>query len=935
VTHLAQAGRFVGRRSEFELLQKRYALAASGTGNIIMLAGEVGAGKSRVVAEFCNYLSGLHTSYAFANCFEYAQSPFAPLLAILTTLTAANPEVLRRSPDIRSALASLIPELGEKDDRRDEPAPDKLRELNALTDALHGFATEHPLVLIVEDIHWADSASLELLQHFASRIESSRILIVATFRPEDLKHQRVLRSLAAKLERRPEVLRVELGPLSDEEMLDLVLSVADERLPLPAVTVRAICAQAEGNPLYAEELLKTVTQGGAFEPGSRLPSSLREAVLDRFRTLEETERQILMRAAVIGRRFSAEFLAQIADVTMDEVVKALKRAIEVSLVVEESNGEIYFTFTHEITRQTIYGELLTTETRRLHNKIATVLEALGPEEHKVELAYHWWQAHEPQKAAHYNELAAAAALDVFAYRDAVVNLERVLATGYERGARLASLNLTLANALHQCGLTERAKRVMESALEYFVSAGDRQNAAAAYLRLAWMYGGYDDTLKAIDLTKQALDMIGNNPDDPAYLSAHTQMMRLYAEYRWEPEKLREHTALAERARGVPTLDHAYFLLLRAVGRAGLGNPAEALADVREASTLAEKFNDPRAAIICWGHLAVVMVQAGEASHALECFDRALAIVRERRLEGLTSAWVLADYAYAKLKQGNLGEARESVLQGLTANIEMPGFRIVLARAGIPAGLQLEEEHLVKRCAQKELVDFALQSSVTTFIGATVAFAERHFAQGRSADAAALVHSALDALERSDARPTFGDADDLFIAVARFGNREDIDRARKFLERVAQTSKVRSTPAYLVLFDAYRAKRSDDEVAATEKALTAARLFGDIGWPHLEAEALEIADKTSEAAAIYKRIGAVRDLRRLEPVLNPVNRRGRAKAEITAREREICDLLVKGMANKMIADKLAISERTVESHVSSILSKLAVGTRAELIAKLKS
>ncbi|MBV8281979.1 MAG: hypothetical protein JO347_07945 [Candidatus Eremiobacteraeota bacterium] len=171
-------------------------------------------------------------------------------------------------------------------------------------------------------------------------------------------------------------------------------------------------------------------------------------------------------------------------------------------------------------------------------------------------------------------------------------------------------------------------------------------------------------------------------------------------------------------------------------------------------------------------------------------------------------------------------------------------------------------------------------------------------------------------------------------MAEHGDRDDVRRARAMLERIAKSSSVRATPALTALFDSFESSRFADKALGEQHAVRAAELFKEIGWPMHEARALELLGRAKEAREIYAKCGATRETRRLDAALNPVNKRGRAKGDLTAREREICDLLVQGKTNKTIADQLVVSERTVESHVSSILMKMNAASRAELIAKLR-
>jgi DNA-binding CsgD family transcriptional regulator len=251
------------------------------------------------------------------------------------------------------------------------------------------------------------------------------------------------------------------------------------------------------------------------------------------------------------------------------------------------------------------------------------------------------------------------------------------------------------------------------------------------------------------------------------------------------------------------------------------------------------------------------------------------------------------------------------------------------------GLRLELDEMVRRCSHKELIDLMLHSSDPAIVGSAAAFAEAFEAQGKSDAARSLLNGAIERLERSKAQPPPGDVDLLLLAVARHGDDADLPRARTILERIVRDSGVRSTPAFLVLFDAYAARRAGDHKHALARAEEAAAMFAAVGWPLYQAEALELAGRDTQALELYRTCGDVRDARRLDAKLNPVNRRGRTKGELTAREREICGLLTKGKTNKAIAEELVLSERTVESHVSSVLTKMGAASRAELIAKLKS
>ncbi|HZV80071.1 MAG TPA: AAA family ATPase [Candidatus Binatus sp.] len=931
----ARASRFIDRRAQSESLERWYAAAAAGKGQTVAISAEGGAGKSRLLYEFARDAKARGARTAVGHCLEYVQSPFAPFLAAFSALIADNPRVLTSANMTTAALAHLIPEL---QDRVPNAAPqdvDKLRVFSAFVDGLKRFSAEQPVVVVVEDLHWADDGTLELLQHVSANIDDCRVLVVVSFRTEDVKRPNRLRSIIAKLERRQSFHNMAVGPLAEPDMHELVEDAAGdeaEQQPLTAARISAICVQSEGNPLFAEELLRTALDSSDANT-SALPGSVREAVLERFGALDESARKIITTAAAFGRTFDPEFLARMTDVPVDDVIAALKGAVDQSLVIEERGSGGRFAFRHELTRAAIYGELLEAESQRLHERIANALEQTQSA-HDAELAFHWWQAGRRDRAAAFYERAGDAALEVFAYRDAVTAYERVLEHGSHDAARWAELELKLASALHQTGLQDRAMRAIEAALAYYEAAGDRDKAAAVCLQLAFLRGGYGDSAGALELANKALAIIEDDPAREVYFDAHVMLMQMFTEFRWEPQRFSEEAALAQRATGSRSpAAQVTFLGVSGFAAVGRGELEQAVALTDQAVALALENNESRAAVRWLASLAMVASDAGEDAVAREAFASTMKLLRSRGIGGLTGAWIVLSSARAELLAGKLSRARELIGEALAQGIESPIFSVWAARTAIPLGLALDDDALVKRCARKQVIEEALGSSVPAAIATVGAFAENLEVQGRSDDARALLSRTLEALSQIDARPGPGDIEACMCTIARIGKLADVPQARKLLEQTAALSHVRSTPAMLALFNAHVATRAGDH-AAEQHASDAAEAFKQINWPMHEAQALELLGRFKAAHSIYERIGAVRDVRRLDAILNPVNRRGRAKGDLTAREREICDLLVQGKTNKAIAEQLVLSERTVESHVSSVLTKLNAATRAELIAKLK-
>lgn len=924
---------FIGRRTQLDLLLRARDASAAESGSMVLIAGDAGTGKSRLVTQFCDGISSGEMRRAVGHCLEYAQSPFAPIVEAFRGLLD-EPGAPRLSKDVREPLAWLLPELRVGSERVIER--DKLQLLNAMAESLQEVAAENSVTVVIEDLHWADTATLEFLQHVLHSLATSRLLFLVTYRPEEVRHGHLLSSILARLERHPAVLSIELEPLSSTEMNALIYHSLEGRATLPSEVIGAIASQAEGNPLFAEELLRNATQNANVRTAPQLPRTLREAVLERLKVLGNDERELLAEAAVMGRRFRAEFLAAATGTPLERTLSVLRAARDLQLIVEEVTGLNYFSFRHALTREAIYGELLAAEARLLHRRNAIALEASEKSiELTAELAYHWWKAHVPDKAVKYNELAGDQAFRVYAYQDCLVNYERALEMDVQGGAHRASLQRKLAKALHQCGLGMRARQALDAALEYYMSAGDLENAAWTCLSLGRIRSTLADIAGQVQMNERAVTLASPNPLSPALFAARVAMANVYTSYHCDLARAFDYLDKAEEqfANARPR-DVVRFFETRSMVHILQGRPQEGLEDARRATEIAGASGDVHSVIRLWGNVAVTLTDSGEGTLALHAFKEAADIVREKRFGGVTGNWVMVEFAFARLLHGELEKARELVELGLAANIESLRFRVLLARTGIWVGLMLESSELVQRCAQPELIEVAIQSGELKMVEIAAALAEYCQSKGDVETAVDLLHRQIEACEALDLHPPPGNADWL-LATAKYGDAADIPRARMFLARAADSTKVRAMPACVALFDAHAASRAGLQAEMLVNGSRAARLFRDIEWPYHEAQASELANNPKDALEIYQRIGDVRDARRLEAALNPPNRRGRSKNALTSREREISDLVGNGMSNRVIADALVISERTVESHVSAILNKLHLASRAELIAHLKA
>lgn len=384
---------FIGRDRENAYLHECRREADASRGGLVLVGGEAGVGKTRLLSELRLALAKSRTRVAIGDCIEFAQRPYAPILQLLRRFNRAEP----------GAVTPLT----------------TCAEFEAMLDGFDRAAARTTLVAVIEDVHLADSGTLEFLEYLAPRLQSMRILVIASYRPD-------ARPDVGRFSHAGPAGRIDLEPFGDLEAKAFVRCALGE-VSLPADTIAAILRSADGNPFFILELLKSAVERGAkgapiFNPRA-LPATVVGAIRDRVRPLHEDERRILAHAAVIGPVFGIGLLAAVLDVTPESLAPALRRAGEYRAIAQESDGD--FRFRHPLTREMMYGDFLQSEICALHRKIAEALES-APEAALESLAYHWWAAREPRKALSYNELAGDAAAEALAHEDAILAYERAI-----------------------------------------------------------------------------------------------------------------------------------------------------------------------------------------------------------------------------------------------------------------------------------------------------------------------------------------------------------------------------------------------------------------------------------------------------------------------------------------------------------------------------
>jgi DNA-binding CsgD family transcriptional regulator/tetratricopeptide (TPR) repeat protein len=866
---------FIGRREELAFLHEKRREAASAHGSFVLVAGDAGFGKSRLVSEFCASLASSRWRIAQVTCADIAGRPYGPLLDALKKIDSTPSEL--------------------------QPAASQREQLDAVAERIETIASRRALAVVIEDIQWADSATLNLLAHLGPRLEKLRILIVATYRPEWENADHPVSAAIAKIERSTKASRIDLKPLAGSELQAFIEATLDG-VSLPEKTRRAIVRTGEGNPFFTEELLKSALERGDAE----IPRTIRATLLERLRPLDEAQRSIVGQAAVIGRTFRLELLASVVSTDSSTLLSALRCARDAQLIEEIDKNA--FRFRHGLTREAIYRDFLDSERLPMHRTVALALEAESRDHRSIEaLAYHWWAAGDDERSVQYNRLAGDAAASIHAHEDALAFYERALEARSLSPTGRASLLAKVAEERLALSWVEEAQATYVAAAELFGSAGDsdwearcRVDAALlAYMRAAPSPGA---DLEAMLSRLPAGEYV-------ARTRAHLGLAWLAATW-WRPSQALDHLRQVDsRAIDAPDVKRRFHNISAWVAMT-LGDVAQFEAEFREWLRCAEDAQPATRTVVgvCVNG-AMCYSFFGMHEQATAYIAKAFRVAREAR-NPYAEETCHAFAALCSLASGDLRKAREHV-EAIPATTENH-LNFTFATAwGTVVAAYLDDEQMIG----KWFDGFYAAGKRTMEMECTAGFAEILARRGRHAEASAVLHQVLPDCELIRGSVL------MMIAIAKYGADEDRGRARAYLARAAEApTELPERPA-LALFDALDHLRRAEHDVAQALARDAAAGFGRLHMPLLEAAALECAGQADEALAIYRRCGAEYDVRRLSP----------NQLALSEREREVAVLAARGKSNLQIAKALSISHKTVEKHLSSIFDKLGVRSRAHLAA----
>ncbi len=450
---------FVGRSAELAALRERWDAAVGGRGGLVLVGGEAGIGKTRLVREFAAQCEARGAQVYSAGTTLPETIPYQPFVTLLRVVAplAATVSV---DPLWLSALAALAPAVAEHAPDLPalpavDPGRERIRLFEACSSVWEAIATRRPVVLVVEDVQWAGAATLELLEHLARGAQRSRVLLVATYREDELELSHHLRAMRRRLERDASASHVALSRLGRDEVEELVRALAHAlgRFDDPAALARGLHERSDGNPFFLEETLRDLGESGrlrdeaafAESRGARVPPAVRDVLAARLARLGERAKTLAEVAAVIGRGFDVELLRETTGWLEATVLDALGELTDRRIVGEQTTGAGFdYAFNHHLIQTMVYDGVAPAARSRRHRRVAHVMAEIYADrgdDVAAELALHWDRGGEPELAAERYLAAARRALDVYGNDDAARNLVRALELSTSRRVRFDALLL--------------------------------------------------------------------------------------------------------------------------------------------------------------------------------------------------------------------------------------------------------------------------------------------------------------------------------------------------------------------------------------------------------------------------------------------------------------------------------------------------------------
>jgi tetratricopeptide (TPR) repeat protein len=599
----------IGREAPLRALLERLDRAIAGSGSVLLVGGDAGVGKTRLVRDLKHEASTRRIRVIEGRCTSTESSvPYAPLMnALRFRIEKGEGEaVAQMLGPLRAVLAPIFPQLEGRAPSAEQLAErERERPFDLIFSVLERLASAEPMLLVLEDVHWADQTSLELLHHLAHRAPSFGMMILATYRSDELHAAHPLRRLLGSLARDRVGEEMRVDPLNREQTTEMLRCMLEAEPD--AAFASEIWRRSEGNPFFVEELISVLAGSGPLVPNEEaamilarapLPSTVSEAILERVNALGPRAVETLSAASVIGRSFEFEDLRGVLGMSELELLEVLEQLAAHQLLREDRlERRDSYSFPHALMQEAMYESLISRRRRLLHRRVALAFEkrATGTPSRLDELAFHFRIGGDHERAWHYAKLAGDEAVRLRAWDDAAAHYENALAALEQMSDetdRAAELLERLAGVAWRRSQSVRGRQYTEEALRLRRALGQKEETARLLRRVAALRIDEGDTEGAGEALDQALLLLGKSSDSNQLGAIYDDLGRL------------------SLARG--ELDKAESLLVQGLSLASK--------DTQGAEEVP--------ALVSLGELSVL---GGDVSAGVSRLDLALALLREGRL----------------------------------------------------------------------------------------------------------------------------------------------------------------------------------------------------------------------------------------------------------------------------------------------------------------